>query len=52
MENNRSAIRHRIGRAMFVIAAILIIVPLCLAAFQACENSRRTGEPVINIQIG
>lgn len=37
---------------MFTIAAALITVSLCIAAFQACDNSRRTGDPVINIQIG
>lgn len=52
MENNRVAIRHRIGRAMFVIAAALLMVSLGIAGFQACENSRVTGEPIINIQIG
>lgn len=52
MENDHSPIRHRIGRAMFTIAAALITVGLCIAAFQACENNRVTGEPIVNIQIG
>lgn len=52
MENNRYETRRRIGRGMFLIAAALIAISLSLAAFQACENSRATGEPIINIQIG
>jgi hypothetical protein len=52
MSNDQSGVRRRIGRMMFVIAAVLIAAPLCLAAFQACENSRVTGEPMINIQVG
>ena len=52
MTNDRGVVRRRIGRVMFVIAAVLITVPLCLAAFQACENSRITGDPLINIEIG
>ena len=52
MDDDRSGMRQRIGRVMFVIAAVFITVPLCLAAFQACENSRVTGDPLINIEIG
>lgn len=52
MSDDRGGVRRRIGRVMFVLAAVMIAVPLCLAAFQACENSRSTGEPLINIQIG
>lgn len=52
MTDDQGGVRRRIGRVMFVIAAVLIAVPLCLAAFQACENSRATGEPLINIEIG
>lgn len=52
MTHDRGGTRRRIGRLMFVIAAVMITVPLCLAAFQACENSRVSGDPLINIQIG
>ena len=50
MNDDRGETRRRIARVMFVVAAVLITIPLCLAAFQACQSARIVSSPPATVQ--